>query len=216
MKMNVSKQSQVIEIKEDATGVLLSFASDQDLNNVTIQAFLVDESYTKREFIPTMSIETFKLVLGCVVPHIVREFDSAKHVILPFSKGGALPLSDGTYVELHINNADDKAYDVLTYQNLGLIQPIYIKQTKLSSEVSNKDIDVSVVDYFVAKELPNELQAIVNGQRVRFDRKLLNFDRHNRFEGLSYYPMLMLSGIDTLTLYKETGSEYEFYLVDVF
>lgn len=217
MQKTVSKVSEVLEIKELATGVLLKCDSSQSLENVKIQAFLVDQNFTKKEFIPTLKLSDYLKILGVHLVNLQKDFDSKRQVLVPFSKGGSLALNDHTYIEFHLTNSDgaSKAIEVLTYENIGKSEPLVIQPIKLDANVSVKDIDVFYYDYFVGLVFPNELQAIIGEQRTKFEKTILKFDANTRREGYSDACSLGLQSVHTLSVYKNAGEDYTFYLLDI-
>ncbi|MRJ08068.1 hypothetical protein EDL99_04090 [Ornithobacterium rhinotracheale] len=215
MKVTLSKATEVLEVKESASGLILKGNSSTDFGQVQIESFLVDETFTKKVLVPKMSVKLFTELLGVHFIKLQTEVDGNKVAVIPFSKAGSLPLDENTYIELHISGGQAQNVETETYQSVGVAEPIFVQQVKLDQNISVKDVDVLAYDYFVAEKTPNELQVINAQGKFRYSGLQLDYMKNARLEEQSKTAGLDLTGLYTLSVYKNAGDDYTFYLLDV-
>lgn len=222
MITQLSGDYNVVEIKEQLSGLLLSVDSDQD---VSIEAFVVLEDYTKKLIIPKMVVADLRQYLNSVsVNNYVSGDALAKKGLtkgfqkIPISKGGNIAFDDDRYLEIHIYNASgdaDWAGEIQTYEELGESVPIVWKRVTIDEDVAVKDLDLLGFDFIIGDESPREIQAVKNGNKYRISGTVLDVERLTRDKERAQKVVLDVRNLTEVSLYKETGKEMDFYLLDV-
>lgn len=215
MKVTLAKATEVLEVKESTAGLILKGNASTDFGQVQIESFLVDETFTKKVLVPKMSVKLFVDLLGVHFIKLQTEIDGKKVAVIPFSKYGSLPLDDNTYIEVHISGGQAQNVEIESYQSVGVAEPVYVQQVKLDQNISVKDVDILAYDYFVAETTPVELQVINAQGKTRISQLQLDYARNARIDELSQLPALDLTGLYNLSVYKNAGDNYTFYLLDV-